>query len=594
MSCLLVRTCRRWMPGTLIIVLFGCLAPAPAASAMTFLVQRLGCSEPSECSPANWLRGSTSSRELAAIEFGEEFGFPDEAALSPDGTQIAWTEFSGGLNLSDTEGRPISQLVHYEDPEHIGMTWRYEDPVFSPATDAVFFNWFAECFQESCEPFQTTPREEPHVVGIGGGTPIGFSTWPGSQEDLALSSDGGRFAFVGFVEGERAILLMDTSGHDPTRVTTTEMGFSGVAHPSFAPEGNRITFEATPSGREEPQIYLVDINGGGLVQLTRSGGAKPQWSPDESFIAYTEPRNEAIDRVDPETGRSLSPLATAPEASEKLYRVVLPQADMLRYVRTFEPVPRFDSSEQWRPLNVDRFLAEGDHLICDRECDREPITSAADLERHATDTSYIDIAGELGEGTESYHSPEGSCLREELLDCDSGPNSAIYYRVTRPFFGEAEIGYRYIDYWFFYRANTFVEEIEFHEGDWEGVTIAPSPGNPETFDYAAFSQHRHFYAYLRDVLRCDERPEAREPPGADTCGREESRTGQRVSVMVAHGDHANYTTPCSETIVLVSCHQNSGGEFSRERGYDGARRWGKRVRRPLYNASSAAAGRTGL
>jgi hypothetical protein len=102
------------------------------------------------------------------------------------------------------------------------------------------------------------------------------------------------------------------------------------------------------------------------------------------------------------------------------------------------------------------------HHICDRTCDEEPIRSAEDLEHHATETSYIDIAGELGEGAESYHSPYEECVVEELLDCDSGPASAIYYRVTRPFFGELLIPYRYIHYCFFYRANTFVEEIEFH------------------------------------------------------------------------------------------------------------------------------------
>jgi Tol biopolymer transport system component len=100
----------------------------------------------------------------------------------------------------------------------------------------------------------------------------------------ALSSDGGRLAFVTFREGTREIWISSASGDGGTAVTTREMEFEAVASPSFAPERNRLTFEGTPRGRE-PQIYVIGINGGELVQLTRSGGTKPTWSPNEAFVA---------------------------------------------------------------------------------------------------------------------------------------------------------------------------------------------------------------------------------------------------------------------------------------------------------------------
>jgi Tol biopolymer transport system component len=120
--------------------------------------------------------------------------------------------------------------------------------------------------------------------------------------------------------------MMDTSGHGTTRVTTRAMGFYALASPSFAPEGERLTFEGTLTRGATPQIYVVNVNGSELVQLTTSGGTEPQWSPDETFVAYTEIRHESTDRIDPDTARALSPLVAAPpsEEGEKINRVILP------------------------------------------------------------------------------------------------------------------------------------------------------------------------------------------------------------------------------------------------------------------------------
>lgn len=569
------ETARRlWRRHCWMLVLAACclafvsFADARPASAMTFLVLGEYCPR-GECVGVSYLKGTTSSESLQYLEF------PDSAsdlALSSDGNYIAWTSPGRGLYLSDSEVRSTTALVHYTGGGELGMHWTYAEAVFAPDQDVVFFNWDADCLEEWCEPFVRTPAEELHTASTAGlGDPIALNRSPGEVREPAISSDGGRLAFVLLRPEGQFITISDTSGQGETRVTTAAMELTSLASPSFAPEGNRLTFQATPRGGE-PQIYTININGSELVQLTRSGGMMPQWSPDGSYVAYTSRDQRSIERIDPETGRALSPLRSSPpEAEELIYRVILPQTDALDSVRKFEPVLRFDSSEQWRPLNVDEFLAENQHHLCDSEgCDRAAITEALDLEHHATTESYINIAGEFGAGSSSYHSPNEACLVEELLDCDTGSSSAIYYRITRPYF-EGGTGYRYIDYWFFYRLNTFSGEIDFHEGDWEGVTIAPSPSHPETFDYAAFSQHGRYYSYLRDVLRCEDTNTGSEIPAAGTCGRETERYGQRVAVMVAHGDHANYTTPCEEAIIF-ECRQN--GPFIYERGYDGRRQWG--------------------
>src|SRR4051812_47239262 len=63
----------------------------------------------------------------------------------------------------------------------------------------------------------------------------------------------------------------------------------------------------------------------------------------------------------------------------------------------FRPLVRFDNSEDWRPLNLDRFFAEKDpatgaayHRICDGSA-CSAIASVAGLALHHTSTSTLDI-----------------------------------------------------------------------------------------------------------------------------------------------------------------------------------------------------------
>jgi hypothetical protein len=239
----------------------------------------------------------------------------------------------------------------------------------------------------------------------------------------------------------------------------------------------------------------------------------------------------------------------------------------------FVPVLRFDTSEQWRPLNVSSFFEEEQHILCEGEgeeaCDPIPPDSPDDLMAHNSSDAYLDIGGTWEEAGDevNYHSPYEECTSSGLRECDTGPRSAIYWRNAGEY-GE----HSFIDYWYFYRFNYFYNQVEPHEADWEGVTIAPS-SDTTTFDYAAFSQHGTFYSYLRDVLRCENTPAA-EVPTAGTCGTEAERYGQRVNDFPANGSHANYTTPCSETGPPTStCSQNGPGIV--ERGYDGQVRWGR-------------------
>jgi hypothetical protein len=236
----------------------------------------------------------------------------------------------------------------------------------------------------------------------------------------------------------------------------------------------------------------------------------------------------------------------------------------------FRPLVRFDNSEDWRPLNLDRFFAERDpatgaayHRICDGSA-CSPITSLAGLAQRHNASSTLDIHGSGSEA--NYTSPDPACrsTTRPRRDCGSGPTNATYVHVVPPL---SPAGYKYFDYWFWYRYDyvgsvAIVNDFN-HEGDWENVTVGVRPGAPTTFDYATFSQHGDHFAYLRQNLQCD-------GGGSGSCGTAAARRGTRVWDFVANGTHANYATRCSEAF-FGYCRQANG--ITPDRGHDGARPW---------------------
>jgi hypothetical protein len=283
----------------------------------------------------------------------------------------------------------------------------------------------------------------------------------------------------------------------------------------------------------------------------------------------------------------------------------------------FEPVLSFDSSEKWRPLNLTSFFGEtngsgepaqhkcipfrspdaatilgegqsegfkeepGDFYVLEPAGESTfkvdvarcvPVSTVAQATSWRSRDAYIDI-GPLGHSDEvsSYRSPHPGCVHGVLLDCNgdevpNDPYSAIYYTVTDT------SGHPFIEYWYFYRYNSFSDSIlvehSHHEGDWEATAIAPSPDGSH-FEYVSFSQHGEWFNYVRNVLHCAGEAE-------ESCGTQSAPKGRRVVDYVANGDQSNYPTPCIETEgfpPFSSCPRGAGGPIG-DRGHDGADAWG--------------------
>jgi Tol biopolymer transport system component len=90
-------------------------------------------------------------------------------------------------------------------------------------------------------------------------------------------------AFASARTGQRQLYVMDRDGGNVRQVTNLpDMG----GRSSWSPDGRKLTFYAGPA--ENHNIYVINVDGTGLVQLTNGGdNLGPSWSPDGNWIAFT-------------------------------------------------------------------------------------------------------------------------------------------------------------------------------------------------------------------------------------------------------------------------------------------------------------------
>jgi hypothetical protein len=484
-------------------------------------------------------------------------------ALSPNGQTGVYAAAAG---------TPGIYLVNLATGEQRVLYGEGGSPMFSPDGKKVIFSYNAGSTEEDIA-----------TINIDGTGFTKLITWKGKQYYPDFSPDGTKIAFTtnteskgkGFGGEGTQVFVANANGTSAVRVTHNTTGVTqGSIFGFFSPSGTLLAFVGLKSGGS--RIYTVSTTGTNQTQITTDTGPTdscPSWSPDGTKIAFTTDRNKSPYGSDiytvNSTGGSEQPLIVGSEVSESMgcprYRHVSNTVHTFDYLAAhYEPVLRFDTSERWRPVNVESFFQEKRQVLCDEStgCATEPLSSSTGLNADRSSKAYIKVAGERPNSA-TYHSPYAECLVNGLLDCDTGPKSAIYYRSPGVF-----SGYEYVDYWYFYRLNFDFETVDFHEGDWEGATVAPALEG-DSFDYAAFTQHGTYYSYARSVLRCEDTPASSIPAGG-TC----TSTSARIDDMVSKGLHANFTTPCSEQLPS-SCRSNQGFPLENERGYDGTKRWGR-------------------
>jgi Tol biopolymer transport system component len=137
-------------------------------------------------------------------------------------------------------------------------------------------------------------------VPIEGGEATRLAVGADGVGGISVSRDGSRLAYAHSARTENIWRSIGPNTEAPEAgkdallrlVSSTRLD----REPQYPPDGQRIAFKSTRSGRDE--IWVSNADGQNPVQLTSLGrAADPRWSPDGRWIAFGSPRTKTATSV---------------------------------------------------------------------------------------------------------------------------------------------------------------------------------------------------------------------------------------------------------------------------------------------------------
>jgi Tol biopolymer transport system component len=210
-----------------------------------------------------------------------------EAYFSPDGQMISFQAVLNGENdfqiftmdLNTKEIRKISRgakacTCSFFRPDGKKIIFAASPQTGSPASGGKY-HW------------DFTPYMNIYEANVDGTEAVALTYGPAYHAECAYSSDGSLIVYASNEDGSMNIYVMNSDGTDPKQITHTNHCYNGG--PFFSPDDSKIIFRADRDTPDLLQIYMMDVNGENLVQLTDNSAVNwaPFWHPSGNAIAYT-------------------------------------------------------------------------------------------------------------------------------------------------------------------------------------------------------------------------------------------------------------------------------------------------------------------
>lgn len=129
-----------------------------------------------------------------------------------------------------------------------------------------------------------------YIKEVAGGKAERLTSHFGADSTPTFSPDARQVAFISDRSGNPQIHVLDI----PTKKITRLTSLNWCDAPAWSPTGEWIAFAGRAHNKDKMDIFLVDITGGQLRQLTRGEGSNedPAWSPDGRFLAFSSTRGK--------------------------------------------------------------------------------------------------------------------------------------------------------------------------------------------------------------------------------------------------------------------------------------------------------------
>ncbi len=211
----------------------------------------------------------SNMRPLTADLFaGEGENNQGDPRWSPDGTLLAFTNDSNdaarrGIYVMTPAGTDVRKIADGGVP-----SW-------SPDGQYVVFG-----AGSGGSDIYSVAKDGTQLTNLTG-TPQAYESTP------IWSPDGQHIAYIGRVDGEDQVFVMNADGSNQHSVTDIRNDGIGGYSPVWSPDGTTLAFEVYLDNQYD--LYTVRGDGTDLVHLTNDPGDEhaPRWAPEGTSIAFT-------------------------------------------------------------------------------------------------------------------------------------------------------------------------------------------------------------------------------------------------------------------------------------------------------------------